>query len=220
MENFFSLDGPLIRFLEKAGQLILLGLVWCISSLLIISLGASSSALYYAVAKSVRKGRGYPFKEYFTMFKKVFVKGCAATLVLLALLSLALLGRYYIKQENVIFLPTSGKWEIVFIVFYDLIAIISIMISIYIFPVLSRFEMKLKNIFKLSFIISIRYFYYTLILVLIFIVVGILVFKFLPMWAMVALPGFMAYVSSFIYERAMKKYIVVTEDNKEQWYVF
>jgi hypothetical protein len=58
MNDFFDLDAPLFRFLTRVADMVILSLLWLIGSLPLFTLGISSTALYYAVNKSLIEDRG------------------------------------------------------------------------------------------------------------------------------------------------------------------
>lgn len=65
MNDFFDLDAPLFRFLTRVADMVILSLLWLIGSLPLFTLGISSTALYYAVNKSLiedreRSARNFP----------------------------------------------------------------------------------------------------------------------------------------------------------------
>lgn len=220
MMDFFSKDGPIFSTLNKTGELLLLGLCFVLTSIPVITIGASASALYYAVVKSVRRERGYCIKEYINGLGKFLLKGSLLTLTMGLVIALSLTGLYSLTLKDVPFVPDNEMARsIMRSVYYVLIIVVAIT-GIYIFPVLSRFEMKLKEIIKLSFVMALRFFYYTLIILSVIVMMFYLYYKFLPVWAAVFVPGILTYLLSFLIERAMKKYIVVTDENKDQWYIF
>lgn len=227
MDEFFSSEGPLFGFLQQLGNLILLSIIFIICSLPVFTFGTASSALYYAVVKSVRRGRGYPIKEYFRAFKRNFLSGTILTLIIGGIAVLVLNNRLLIGQAslgepgaaaNVIMGDPDGSMLTLYII-YDGILILLAFLSIYMFPVLSRFAMKLTDIIKLSFVIAVRYFYYTLLLV---IGLGILLYlqwRVLPIWTILILPGIWTYASSYLIERAMKKYTPAPKEGEDAWYL-
>ena len=54
MNRLFSLDGKLFHILSRIADLILLNVLWLLSSLPIITIGASTTALYYVMLKIVK----------------------------------------------------------------------------------------------------------------------------------------------------------------------
>ena len=82
MNDFFDLDAPLFRFLTRVADMVILSLLWLIGSLPLFTLGISSTALYYAVNKSLIEDRGTVSEEFFRAFRRSFRQ---ATLSFLAL---------------------------------------------------------------------------------------------------------------------------------------
>lgn len=227
MDEFFSSEGPLFGFLHQLGNLILLSIIFIVCSLPVFTFGTASSSLYYAVVKSVRRGRGYPVNEYFKAFKRNLINGTILTFIIGGIAALVLNNRLMINLASigdpdtavsVIMGEPDGSMLTLYIV-YDGILILLACVVIWLFPVLSRFAMKLTDILKLSFVIAVRYFYYTVLLV---IGLGILLYlqwRILPIWTILILPGIWTYASSYLIERAMKKYTPAPKEGEDAWYL-
>ena len=69
--NPFSINSPVIQFLAKVGDLIILNILTLILSLPIVTIGAATTALHYAVDK-VFTDEGTLLKNYFHAFKIKF----------------------------------------------------------------------------------------------------------------------------------------------------
>ena len=82
MNDFFNLDAPLFRFLTRVADMVILSLLWLIGSLPLFTLGISSTALYYAVNKSLIEDRGTVSEEFLRAYRRSFRQ---ATLSFLAL---------------------------------------------------------------------------------------------------------------------------------------
>lgn len=227
MGEFFSSEGLLIGFFQKIGMLIVLSVLFLLCSFPLVTMGAAASALYYAVAKSVRRGRGYPTKEFFRAFKRNLKNGTVLTVIFGGLAALILYNREVLWQAS------SGEREMLseimmggpdggaltLYVVYDGMLIFLAMLAVYLFPVLSRFAMKLSDIVKLSFVMSLRFFYFTVLLTA---GMGILIYlqwKLLPMPTILLLPGGWTYLSSFLLEKVMKKFIADPRDGEDAWYL-
>lgn len=220
MNNFFSHDGQVIGILEKIGNVIILSVLWIICSIPVITVVASTASLYYAVVKTVRKEMGYPVKEFFRMFSKCILKGIALFVILAIFIAVLILGRIYAGDENAVFLPSSAEARFILCVVYDALLVLTMLPGIYISPVLSRFKLRNTDILKMSFVMSIRYIYITALLIASIAVVLYLQYRILPMWTVVIMPGAMAYVLSFPFEYVMKRYIKVTKENEDEWFIF
>ena len=227
MSEFFSSDGSLIGCLQKIGTLILLGILFLVCSLPVITLGTAASALYYAVAKSVRRGRGYPVREFFRAFQRNLGKGILLTVLWGGITAMLLYNRELLQKASA---EGSGMLTemnvggtdggiLTLYVIYDGLLILLAMLGVYLFPVLSRFAMRLGDIIKLSFVMSVRFLYFTVPLIAGLGILIVLQYKVLPIPMAVLLPGGWTYLSSFMIERAMKKYTPAPKDGEDAWYL-
>ncbi len=217
MNNILDVDGPLITFLSKAGQCILLSMIWILTSIPIVTIGTSSAALYYAVVKSIKKNRGYPVKEYFRAWKRNFLRGTAFSIVILLLAGLMVYNREVITDTAADTSFEGGMLSAY--VIYDGILLLLAMLSLYLFPVLSRFSMKASDLVKLSFLLSVKYIYYTVPLLCGVVALIVLQIRILPMWTVVILPAAWVYVSSVWIEKAMRKYYPGPKEGEDAWWL-
>ena len=85
MNQLFSTDGVIYRFLTVTGNIIIATVLWLIGCIPVVTIGTSTAALYYTIVKSVRKEVGYVHAEFWRGYKLNLKKGVAATAALLAL---------------------------------------------------------------------------------------------------------------------------------------
>jgi uncharacterized membrane protein YesL len=79
----FDYDNPLIRFLNKTTDLLVLNIVFLLCCLPVITIGASLTAMYAVNLRSVRYGDGYVLKNFFKSFRESFVQATLAWLIML-----------------------------------------------------------------------------------------------------------------------------------------
>ena len=84
--RFFSTDNRLWQLIFLTTDIVLLGLLWIVLSLTIVGFGPASTALYYAIAKSIRRERGRPFREFFHALKQIWWKSMFAGLIIYILM--------------------------------------------------------------------------------------------------------------------------------------
>lgn len=82
--NPFSINSPVIQFLAKVWDLIVLNILTVILSLPIVTIGAANTALHYAVDKLFAE-EGTLLKNYFHSFKNNFKQSTLCWLLLLVL---------------------------------------------------------------------------------------------------------------------------------------
>ncbi|NTV77905.1 MAG: YesL family protein [Clostridiales bacterium] len=211
MGNLLSVDGAFIRILTKLGNLILLNVLWIIGCIPLITIGTSTTAFYYATVKTVRRERSYPAKEFWQSYRKNLLRGSLVTLVFLALALLLYLNREYAATI------TKGT-SITKIILYDGILLVAAAQVVCIFPVLSRFSLGLVQIWKLTFVMSIRFLPYTILLMIGTLTALYLQFRYLPIPMIFMIPALWCYTASYLMERMLKKFTPKPLEGEDAWY--
>lgn len=201
MKGILTFEGPVIQFFHKTGELIIATILFWLFCIPVVTIGASATSFYYAVIKSVRRERGYVTSEFMRSIKRTLGKGSLLTVGAIIWFFVLWIGR----QQS------SRHMALV----YNVLMLVSICILVYIFPVLSRFELKLTGIIKLSFVMSIRYFYYTIPIIAGMVLLAWLQFFILPMPCILVLPGVWCYGITFVMERALLGYMPAKEEAKK-----
>ncbi|MCC8046937.1 MAG: YesL family protein [Clostridiales bacterium] len=209
LDEIFAQDGKVMNFLYRTGELILLNMVFLLSCIPIVTVGSALTSFYYATIKSVRRERGAPVKEYFGSMKRTIKKGILLVLELAVWFGLLYLGRRY-SQVN-------ERTHMVIV--YNVLMLLSAAVAVYVFPVLSRFEMKLANCWKLAFLMCIRFFPYTVVIMAGTAGIAWLLFYILPMPCILFIPGLWCLVITFMMEPALLAYMPKPEEGQEDaWY--
>lgn len=201
MRKILTFEGPIIQFFHKTGELIIATMLFLLFCIPIVTVGASITSFYYTVIKSVRRERGYVTAEFMRSLRRTLGRGSILTVGMLAWFGLLWLGK---RQTN-------GHMALA----YNTLIIVSICVSVYIFPVLSRFEMNLTGIVKLSFVMSICYFYYTIPILIGTVLLVWFQYFYLPIPCIFILPGVWCYMVTFMMERALLGYMPAKEEVKE-----
>ena len=61
-KKLLDVDGGFMTFMTKAGELIILTLVWMVSLIPVVTVIGATTSLYYAIVKNIRRSRSYPFR--------------------------------------------------------------------------------------------------------------------------------------------------------------
>lgn len=197
-KNVFGFEGSYIRIFDKIFDILALGFLWILCSIPIITVGASSTALYYAMVKCVKNQDGYISREFFRSFKKNFIQ---ATVIWGLILAVSFLLQLNI---GILMAKTSGYFGLFFICFYAAASVYLLLAASYVFPALSRFDMKAGWFLKLSLYMVVKYFGTTLALLLILVCTAALIFK-IPILVFF-IPGPVAFIISDFLEQILKKH--------------
>lgn len=197
-KNIFGFEGSFINVFDKIFDVLALGFLWILCSIPVVTVGASTTALYYAMVKSVKNHKGYIAKEFFRSFKENL-----ATSTLLWILAAAVSFALHLNI-GILAAKTNGYVGLFFICLYAAASVYIFMMLCYAFPALSRFDMGTGWIIKISGYMVVRYFGTTLALALMLVSAGILVFK-IPMLVFF-IPGPLAFIASDFLERVLKQH--------------
>ena len=164
-------NNAFFRALSKFCDIVILNALFIICSIPIITIGASSSALYTVMLKFVRDEEGYIFKGFFLAFKENFKKATIAWIIIL-LITMSLIVNISITIEMDI------PWvRTAFLVAFSVIGLVLSFVWIYLFPLIARYENPLKATFINALLLSVGRLPYTALLLLIHIVpVGLTLF--------------------------------------------
>lgn len=201
MGGIFDQDRAFWRFINKATDLVILNVMFVLCSLPIITIGPAYTALYYTIMKTVRKGRGYLFKNFFHSFKQNFVQGSTIWMIMLifgSLFGITIMSLWGSAASGG--MAQFGLWTAIIIVFF------LVLLFIYIFPVLSRFEFKLGTMFAFSYLIAVRYFAHSILLAIILAATVLGCVLSVPLFVLI-LPAAYVYIASTIIEKIFAVYM-------------
>lgn len=201
--KFFNYDSPIMQFLSRLTDIIILNILFIICSLPVFTIGASMTALYSVTLKMVKNEESYIFSSFFSSFKNNFKHSTISWLVLLAT-SIVIWMDYRILGVS------GGTLSRIFSAVLIPICIFLLLISIYIFPFIARFENTIRNSWKNAFLISIAQLPYTALLLLLLALAAAftLFFNFQItgfVWFIMGFSG-LAYLNSFLLRRAFRRF--------------
>ena len=150
--NIFKFDSPVMQFMGKLADFIILNLLTIVCSIPIITFGAAYSAKYYVSMKIIRKEEGTVFKPYFKAFKDNFKQATLIWIIQLAII--ILLGLDWIWIYNRGFNNVNGFYMAVL----GVLTCFVFFVTATIFPLIARFEMTTTEAFKGAGLFSFLYF--------------------------------------------------------------
>ena len=163
MNHLFNLDGPVLQFINKIVYSVYLNILWFICCIPVITIGASTTALFYVTLKISKNEEGSITKAFFHSFKENLRQGTVIWLILLAfgiILGIDGYVLYHMRFENVF-------WTLCTAVFCVAAAAYAI-ILMYIFPLLARFDNTIGAMFKNALFIGVRFLFCTALMAVIF----------------------------------------------------
>lgn len=205
----FVPTGLMLYFAMAAGSLLFA--LPCI--LLGIPAGAATTALYYAVNKSVVHERGYVWREFRQSFVRNF-KQCAAVSVILTAAAIVMAADIYIMYQYAASGEPAGAFYIIFLIMMAFL----VMWGIYVFPYIARFENTVKLILKNTALIAIGNLWKTVVMFLL--LAGMLLLAYLTPYLLLILPALYMLCINFLMEKIFRKYMseedLAAEDERNE----
>ena len=125
MKRLLSIDNPIMRFIIKIFDCMILSVLWLVFSLPVITMGAATAALYSAVYHHIIRDESYLWKSFWNAFKEDFKRATLSWLPLLAMVLFLLYDlmalRMLIHQGHplgrmfgiiLMLLFVAGVWEV------------------------------------------------------------------------------------------------------------
>lgn len=200
--GFFNYDNPIWRFIGKFWDVMILSLLWGICSIPIVTVGASTSAMYHVTLKLVRDEDGYTFRSFFKAFKENFKQ---ATIIWLIFLAVGLILGFDLFFFIKLFTGSSQVRSVMISVFIA-ISFIYLAMFTYVFPLQSRFYNPVKRTIFNSFFMSIRHIFVTLGIIVIDVAVVVLALTALPFLIFFGV-ALIAFLNSYMLAGVFKKYM-------------
>lgn len=193
-------DNVVMRALGKIGDMICLNVMWLICCIPIITIGASTTALYTVMLRMVKNEEGYIFRGFLKAFKSNFKQ---STLIWLILLLLGIVWTVDFRVAG--FMP--GMAGIILRAIFLALGFILLSVMIYIFPLTARYENGIKATFKNALILTVAKLPYTFLMAAIVVAAVFaslwsaftLLFS-LPLWLIIG-GALIAWVNSYILRR-------------------
>lgn len=212
--NNHSNDGRLMDLITGVGNALLLNILFLVCSLPVVTFGASLSAFYYSMIKNVRCERSYPAKEFFRAFKRNLIKGSCYTIVIILAVFLLLFNRtYYLTVAA----AETSSTNVVLASVCDVFLVFLAALTVWLFPILSRFAIDIKRTLRLTVTIAVKHFYFTLLLM-----AGIALTVFLIIRMSVGftliIPAAACFGATYIIEPVFHRYIPAPEENVDPWF--
>ena len=162
--RFFSYESKFSQLLLKLCYACYLNLLWMICSLPIVTIGASTTALYYASLKIVRGQESYAGRMFFRSFKQNFKQATVLWLIMLGV-GLFLAGDgyivYHLRQSSTG--TPAVIWTLILAVLIAA-AVAYLIVLEFLFPLLASVENDNLSMLKNSFLIGTHYLFATILI--------------------------------------------------------
>ncbi len=199
MNQLFNPENRFWSFMEKITDVFFLGILWFLFSIPLITMGAASTSVYQFTLKQADNEEGYVWKSFFRAFCKNFRQA-----TILWLLMAAVGGFLAADMWACMKIAVPGPVRVLCFGVLLCLSLIYALTALYIFPILSRFDLPVKTILCHSFIMAMGNLYVSVTVLVIYLVFGALSY-----YVPVLFPVFMslaAFVSSYFFRHVFSRY--------------
>lgn len=198
--KFNLVDNAVTHALSKICDMVCLNIMWLICCIPVVTIGASTTALYSVMLKMVKNEEGYIFRGFFKAFKENFKQS-----TIMWLLFAALWIVWWLDYNFTGALP--GQLSFVFRVLFLLLGFILLSVMTYAFPLTARYINPIGATLKNALILTVAKLPYTFLMVVV-IVAAVLgsfwnttTFMFaVPLWLLIG-GSLVAWINSWILRR-------------------
>ncbi len=135
MKKFFDLDSPLVRCLNRMTDLMVLNVIFLLTCIPIITIGAAWTALSYVALKMARNEEAYIIKDYFRSMRQNFRQA--------TVLWAGMFGMGVVLFLDFSMMQGMGGYGLVRKLLAGICLVFWIM-ALYLFPMLARFDNTLR----------------------------------------------------------------------------
>lgn len=201
----------LVKLTNIMANMIYLSCFLLIGCIPLLTVGTSTTALYYAAMKSIR-GEGSVAKNFFKSYKENLKQSVCVELIVL--------GMFCILYAMIrVSASVQGSWAVILQILFVILSFLALILISWLFPLLSRFDQTIFALFRNSLLIGFSNFPYTVAVT----VLNLLPLLFFAIWPtgfirlllviLFFLPGLFARINSKILLRVFQKY--TSEDEME-----
>lgn len=149
MQTLFSPDSKFMQAMSRVCDLLILNLIFLLSCIPVITIGAASTALYTVCFRFGTEREQGVVKSYFRAFRENFKQATVLWLILMLCGGTACWNAVFFYQ-----MPSPLHYA--FILFAGLF-VLALLIAAYVFPLLSQFSNDSRSTLKNALILSIAY---------------------------------------------------------------
>ena len=160
--KFFSYESKFSQLLLKLCNACMLNVLWFVCSLPIVTMGAATTALYYACLKIVRDEDSHVAAQFFRSFRQNFRQATQIWLILLGCGLFLGLDGYILYHLRLTSGGTMGViWTLALAVVIAA-AVVLVIVLEHVFPLLASVENTIRAMLKNAFLIGTHYLFATI----------------------------------------------------------
>ena len=215
MKKWFDMDSPIMQGLSRLADMVMLSALWFVCCLPIITIGASTTALYYVTMKTAREEELRIAPAFFQAFKNNFKQATAMNVIFLIVGLVLLLDCW-------IMLGSEGSMGMLICAAFLAMFVWLLCIAFYAYPLQAQFFNTVKQTLINAAILSMRKFATTVIVFILNMLPVILGFislpvvvRTLPVWILL-MPGLAATINGKLFVKMFAPFLKAASEQKEE----
>ena len=153
MKSIFSPEGVLFNIAEKIGNLMILNFIYIICCLPVFTIGPATIAMHSVALKLATDEEEGILMPFLRSFRLNFKQGLLVGLILTATGIFLAFDLYYIYQ----LMMTGGIIDMAVFVIVLVSCLVYLIASIYVYPMLAKFDNTTKQTFKTAALLAVRH---------------------------------------------------------------
>ena len=214
MKTFFHPDSKAVRFLTVLCNLVILNFLWILTSLPVVTVGASNSAMFAVLFQYLDQGSDAVVKPYFKAFAANFKQSTQVWIPVLLVGVLLLLDGWYLTGH-------AGDVSCILWIPFGLLLAALMAAGTFIFGLIPRYQNTTQQLLRKSVLIFLMNLFPSVAIILVQ-ALPLLFFLFWPsmflrigiLWLMLGVSGF-GYINAATMLRIFKKYLPDEEKTPE-----
>lgn len=199
MDFLFNPENKFWSFMTKITDVFCIAILWFLTSIPIITMGAATTSLYQFTLKQTDDEEGYVWKSFWKAFRKNFLP---ATIIWIAVLAAGAFLAVDVWACLNVTMPSAIR--ILCFALLLCLALVYVLTALYVFPILSRFDLPVKKIIANGFVMAMGNLYVSVTILVIYVVFLVLSYRILILF-----PVFMslaAFFSSYFFRHVFSRY--------------
>ena len=199
MNQFFDYNNNVFRVLGGLADCLILGALWIVCSIPVVTMGAATAAVYHAVNKSIAHGQGYAFREYCTALK-TDLKQTTGAWLLWGILAAFLAADLVVTRQ---FLAQGSALGALYY-FFIVLSAMALAWEFYLTAYMARFEGTIRESMKKTLVMVVANLGWSALLVAVFVLFVLMCND--TQCLIVLFPGVFALVKNYVLEKVFRKY--------------
>ena len=210
MRNLIDPEGPFLQFVTKIVYSVWLNILWFVCCLPVVTIGPSTTALFYACQKMARDEEGYVTRAFFRSFRENLKQGMVIGLIMTASGGVLIFDAFVLMRLY----KTSPFWAIVTACF--IVACIAwLIVFMWVFPLLAHFDNTTINMFKNAIMLGMRFLVCTALMAAVYIIMALLIIHVMTPLIIFGM-GTCAYINSMLLKNILIQLEGKAEGNAEE----